>query len=53
MPTTQKNFIKEFVTRYTELSRLPYFNLVEQLVVDPMHNLFPGEQGFILLLVNI
>ncbi len=23
-----------------QLSRLPYFNLVEQIVINPMHNLF-------------
>ena len=41
-PTAQKNFVKEFATRYSELSRLPYFNMVEQIVIDPMHNLFLG-----------
>ncbi|KAN0074465.1 hypothetical protein V8E55_011877 [Tylopilus felleus] len=36
-------FMKDkFATCYTELSRLPYFNLVEQIVVDLMHNLFLG-----------
>ncbi|KAI1783145.1 hypothetical protein LXA43DRAFT_977257 [Ganoderma leucocontextum] len=35
-------FVKEHATRYTELSRLPYFNIVEQVVIDPMHNLFLG-----------
>ncbi|KAI0372361.1 hypothetical protein BV20DRAFT_978220 [Pilatotrama ljubarskyi] len=35
-------FVKEHATRYTELSRLPYFNIVEQIVIDPMHNLFLG-----------
>ena len=43
----RKDFVKEFVTCYTELSRLPYFNLVKQIVVDPMHNLFLGEQRFV------
>ncbi|KAI6015498.1 hypothetical protein BKA83DRAFT_4061063, partial [Pisolithus microcarpus] len=38
----QKNFVKEFATRYSELSRLPYFDLVQQIVIDPMHNLFLG-----------
>lgn len=41
-PTARKNFVKEHATRYTELSRLPYFNLVDQVVIDPMHNLFLG-----------
>ncbi|KAG2066534.1 hypothetical protein BDR04DRAFT_1121077 [Suillus decipiens] len=35
-------FVKEHATQYTQLSRLPYFDLVEQIVVDPMHNLFLG-----------
>ncbi|KAI0676009.1 hypothetical protein C8Q78DRAFT_1150337 [Trametes maxima] len=35
-------FVKNYATRYTELSRLPYFDIVEQVVVDPMHNLFLG-----------
>jgi len=39
----RKNFVKEHATRYTELSRLPYFNLVDQVVIDPMHNLFLGN----------
>jgi hypothetical protein len=41
-PTARKNFVKDHATRYTQLSRLPYFNLVEQVVIDPMHNLFLG-----------
>jgi hypothetical protein len=28
--------------RYTQLARLPYFDLVDQIVIDPMHNLFLG-----------
>jgi len=39
-PTTCKNFIKEYMTCYSKLSHLPYFNMVEQIVIDPMHNLF-------------
>jgi hypothetical protein len=39
-PTTHKNFIKDHATCYMQLSYLPYFNLVEQVVIDPMHNLF-------------
>jgi putative ribosome biogenesis GTPase RsgA len=41
-PTARKNFVKEHATRFTQLSRLPYFDLVEQIVIDPMHNLFLG-----------
>ena len=28
--------------RYTELSRLPYLNIIRHHVIDPMHNLFLG-----------
>ncbi|KAF7372218.1 hypothetical protein MVEN_00081200 [Mycena venus] len=35
-------FVKEHATRYTQLSRLPYFDLVQQIVIDPMHNLLMG-----------
>ncbi|KIN93403.1 hypothetical protein M404DRAFT_171305 [Pisolithus tinctorius Marx 270] len=41
-PNVQKIFVKDFATCYSQLSRLPYFDLVEQVVVDPMHNLFLG-----------
>jgi len=41
-PIAHKNFVKEHATCYSELSCLPYFNLVEQVVIDPMHNLFLG-----------
>ena len=40
--TARNNFVHENATRYTELSRLPYFDLVEQIAIDPMHNLFLG-----------
>ncbi|KAG2059487.1 hypothetical protein BDR06DRAFT_967985 [Suillus hirtellus] len=36
------NFVKKHATRYAQLSHLPYFNLVEQIVIDPMHNLYLG-----------
>ncbi|KAG2336005.1 hypothetical protein BDR05DRAFT_1006250 [Suillus weaverae] len=39
-PTTCKNFVKDFVTHYTQLARLLYFDLVHQVMIDPMHNLF-------------
>ena len=38
-----KNFVKEYATRYSQLSQLSYFNLVEQIVVDPMHNLILSQ----------
>lgn len=41
-PTVHKNFVREHATHYTQLSCLPYFDLVQQIVIDPMHNLFLG-----------
>ncbi|KAI0069372.1 hypothetical protein K474DRAFT_1610534 [Panus rudis PR-1116 ss-1] len=36
-------FVKLYATRWSELSRLPYFDFSRMVVVDPMHNLFLGE----------
>jgi hypothetical protein len=44
--TACKNFVKSHVSRYTQLSRLLYFSLTEQIVIDPMHNLFLGMWSF-------
>ncbi|KIK81198.1 hypothetical protein PAXRUDRAFT_35943 [Paxillus rubicundulus Ve08.2h10] len=35
-------FFKEHGARWTELACLPYFNLVRQTIIDPMHNLLLG-----------
>lgn len=35
-------FVKKHATRWSELHRLPYFNMCEMIVIDPMHNLFLG-----------
>ncbi|KAI0363300.1 hypothetical protein BV20DRAFT_1058164 [Pilatotrama ljubarskyi] len=35
-------YAKAFATRWSELARLPYFDLCRMIVVDPMHNLFLG-----------
>ncbi|KAF7363429.1 hypothetical protein MSAN_00998700 [Mycena sanguinolenta] len=35
-------FVRKHATRWSELYRLPYFNLCEMIVIDPMHNLFLG-----------
>ncbi|KAF8547617.1 hypothetical protein OG21DRAFT_1569135 [Imleria badia] len=40
--TARVNFVKEHATCYTQLSHLPYFDLVQQIVIDHMHNLFLG-----------
>ena len=45
-PTTRKVFMKNYATHYTQLSRLPYFDLVEQIVINPMHNLFLDTFSF-------
>ncbi|KAF7366659.1 hypothetical protein MSAN_00923800 [Mycena sanguinolenta] len=35
-------FVKEHATRWSELHRLPYFDVCRMIVIDPMHNLFLG-----------
>jgi Transposase family tnp2. len=35
-------FVKTHATRWSELHRLPYFDICRMIVVDPMHNLFLG-----------
>jgi len=41
-----KNFVKSYTSQYTQLSCLPYFSLTEQIVINPMHNLFLGTCSF-------
>ena len=36
-------FVKNEGMHFTQLSRLPYFDLVHGIVIDPMHNLILGE----------
>ena len=40
--SSQTRIEQTYGARYTELSRLSYFNTVRHHVVDPMHNLFLG-----------
>ncbi|KAE9386142.1 hypothetical protein BT96DRAFT_960642 [Gymnopus androsaceus JB14] len=40
--TARDDFVKKNATRWSELFCLPYFNVCEMIVVDPMHNLFLG-----------
>ncbi|KDQ54235.1 hypothetical protein JAAARDRAFT_135546 [Jaapia argillacea MUCL 33604] len=40
--TARDDFVKNFATRWSELSRLPYFDMCRMIVVDPMRNLFLG-----------
>ena len=35
-------YVSSNYVRWTELLRLPYFNLIRHCVIDPMHNLFLG-----------
>lgn len=37
------DFVKKEGACFTQLSRLPYFDLVRGIVIDPMHNLILGE----------
>jgi hypothetical protein len=38
----RKRFVKEFGVRWSELLRLPYFDPIRFVIVDPMHCLFLG-----------
>lgn len=46
-PAQRAAFVKEFATRWSELIRLPYFDLTRMIVVDPMHNLILGRFDFV------
>lgn len=41
----QKKFVQEHSTRWSELMRLPYFDMVRMFIIDPMHNLFLGTSS--------
>ncbi|EIW62028.1 uncharacterized protein TRAVEDRAFT_35446 [Trametes versicolor FP-101664 SS1] len=38
----RETYAKSYATRWSELARLPYFDMCRMVVVDPMHNLFLG-----------
>ncbi|EIW73973.1 hypothetical protein CONPUDRAFT_40430, partial [Coniophora puteana RWD-64-598 SS2] len=40
--TERREFFERHGVRWTELARLPYFDLVRQSIIDPMHNLILG-----------
>ncbi len=42
-PKAREDYARRWATRWSELSRLPYFDMCEMIAVDPMHNLFLGE----------
>lgn len=43
-------FFDEHGVRWTELARLPYFDLVRQTIIDPMHNLLLGVSLYFTIL---
>jgi hypothetical protein len=43
--STREAFVKKHRTRFTQLSRLPYFDLVRSIVIDFMHNLILSESS--------
>ncbi|VDB94096.1 unnamed protein product [Peniophora sp. CBMAI 1063] len=40
--TARDEFVKKYATRWSELARLPYFDICRMIVIDPMHNLLLG-----------
>lgn len=48
----QKQFESQHGFRYSELLRLPYFDIVNCCTVDPMHNLFEGTAKYFLNLLQ-
>ena len=45
--TERANKESEIGCRFSELLRLPYFDPVNMLIIDPMHNLFLGSAKYI------
>ena len=51
-PDERGEFFTNHGVRWSELARLPYFDIVRQSIIDPMHNLLLGKtvsQFFFLL----
>ncbi len=46
--SARETHAKAYATRWSELGRLPYFDMCRMVVVDPMHNLFLGASLFVL-----
>ena len=46
--TDGSKYQSKYGVRYFELVRLPYIDLVQMTVVDPMHNVFLGTTKFLL-----
>ena len=41
-PPERDKFFSIHGVRWSELARLPYFDIVRQSIIDPMHNLLLG-----------
>ncbi|THU81127.1 hypothetical protein K435DRAFT_823486 [Dendrothele bispora CBS 962.96] len=41
--TERDEFVKNFAARWSELARLPYFDICRMIIIDPMHNLLLGK----------
>ncbi|KAJ2933395.1 hypothetical protein H1R20_g3689, partial [Candolleomyces eurysporus] len=41
-PKERDDFVKLNATRWSEFARLPYFDIVRCIIIDPMHNLLLG-----------
>lgn len=52
--SARDEFVRKFATRWSELARLPYFDVCRMIVIDPMHNLLLGmlNPGHFLLCHN-
>ena len=48
--TQHREIDRKYGVRYSELLRLPYFDIVEYHVVDPMHNLLLGTGKYLMTL---
>ena len=48
--TQHREIERKYGVRYSELLRLPYFDIVEYHVVDPMHNLLLGTGKYLMTL---
>lgn len=40
--SAREEFVRKFASRWSELARLPYFDVCRMIVIDPMHNLLLG-----------
>ena len=47
-----KDFVKKEGMHFSQLSRLPYFDLVCGIIIDPMHNLILGELAMLRILLH-